>query len=166
MNQVGLVGRVTKDPVLRQLSEGRIHASFTIAINRNYKNNEGIVEADFVQCSAWGRLAERIAEYCGKGSLIGVNGRLQSRSYTNKENKKVYSTEVQIDDVRFYILKIPANKVQKEKNVSEGAQVAESSATFDFGENQTIAVGTTPSGSNELLNSFELPKTEEALPIR
>ncbi len=139
MNQVGLVGRITKDPVLKQLSEGRILTSFTLAINRNYRNNEGTVEADFVQCSAWGKLAERIAEYCGKGSLVGVNGKLQTRSFTNKENKKMYSTEVLIDDVRFYVLKMPGKKDSTEKNVNEGAHVAESMATFDFGENQHVA---------------------------
>ena len=112
MNQVGLVGRITKDPMLKQLSEGRILTSFTLAINRNYRNNEGTVEADFVFCNAWGKLAERIAEYCGKGSLVGVNGKLQTRSYTNKENKKVYSTEVLIDDVRFYVLKNPGKMIQ------------------------------------------------------
>lgn len=107
MNQVGLVGRITKDPVPRQLSENRLYTSFVLAINRNFKNSEGIIEADFVSCVAWGRLAERVVKYCGKGSLIGVSGRLQSRSYTNRENQKVYTTEVVFDDVRFYALKTP-----------------------------------------------------------
>ena len=165
MNHVGLVGRITKDPVLKQLSEGRILTSFTLAINRNYRNNEGTVEADFVQCSAWGKLAERIAEYCGKGSLVGVNGKLQTRSFTNKENKKTYSTEVLIDDVRFYVLKMPGKKDSIEKDVNEGAHVAESMATFDFGENQHAA-GTIPNSTKEVTSDFELPKTEDALPIR
>lgn len=107
MNQVGLVGRVTKDPVLRQLSDNKNHTSFVIAINRNFRNNQGSIDADFVLCSAWGKLAERINQYCGKGSLIGVNGRLQSRSYTNRDNQKVYTTEVVVEDVRFYALKTP-----------------------------------------------------------
>lgn len=107
MNQVGLVGRVTKDPVLRQLSENRICTSFILAINRNFKNSEGINEADFISCVAWGRLAEHVVKYCGKGSLIGVNGRLQSRTYTNRENQKVYTTEAAVEGVRFYVLKTP-----------------------------------------------------------
>ncbi len=105
MNQVGLVGRLTRDPILRTLTDNRIQTSFVLAINRNFRNNQGNVDADFVLCIAWGKLAERIVQYCGKGSLIGINGRLQSRSYINKENSKVYSTEVVVDEVRFYALK-------------------------------------------------------------
>lgn len=110
MNHVGLVGRLTKDPVLRELPENRVATSFVIAVNRNYRNSHGEVDADFVLCTAWGKLAENIVQYCGKGSLIGVNGRLQTRSYTNKEHVKVYSTEVVADDVRFYSLKSPGKK--------------------------------------------------------
>ncbi|MDN4492135.1 single-stranded DNA-binding protein [Ureibacillus aquaedulcis] len=110
MNQVGLVGRFTRDPSLRTFSGNRVQTNFIVAINRNYRNNEGNVEADFVTCIAWGRLAERIVNYCGKGSLVGVNGRLQTRSFTNKDNVKIFTTEVIVDDVRFFILKTPENK--------------------------------------------------------
>ena len=105
MNQIGLVGRLTKDPTLRQLSENKSTVSFVIAINRNFRNNQGGVDADYLLCVAWGKLAERIAKYCGKGSLIAVTGRLQSKSYTNKDNVKVYTTEVVVEDVRFLALK-------------------------------------------------------------
>ncbi len=165
MNQVGLVGRITKDPVLRKLTEGRIHTSFTLAINRNYRNNEGTVEADFVLCIAWGKLAERIVDYCGKGSLVGVNGRLQTRTYTNKDNVRIYSTEVLIDDVRFYVLKTPLNKGSNEKRMSEGSKIAETIAPIGFGEDQQFA-DSFPKGTNELTSEFELPKTEVTFPIR
>ena len=68
MNQVALVGRITKDPELRQLSEGRVQTSFIIAVNRNYKNAHGEIDADFVPCSVWGKLATNVVKYCGKGS--------------------------------------------------------------------------------------------------
>ncbi|MFC7685800.1 single-stranded DNA-binding protein [Ureibacillus sp. GCM10028918] len=110
MNQVGLVGRFTRDPILKTFSGNRVQTHFVLAINRNYRNNEGNVDADFVTCIAWGRLAERIVNYCGKGSLVGISGRLQTRSFTNKENVKVFTTEVILDDVRFFILKSPENK--------------------------------------------------------
>lgn len=155
MNQVGLVGRITKDPLLKKLSEGRTHVSFTLAINRNFRNSEGTIEADFVLCSAWGKLAERVAEYCGKGSLVGINGRLQTRSYTNKENIKVYTTEVVIDDVRFYILKSPGDKDSQE--LTEGSQVAESFAKFEHVETRD---------NYDKPNAFELPRTETELPVR
>lgn len=111
MNHVGLVGRTTKDANIRQLSEGRIQTSFVLAVNRTFKNSEGTIDADFIQCSAWGKTAELIAKYCGKGSLIGIKGRLQSRTYTNRDNQKVYTMEVYVEDVRFYILKAP-NKAE------------------------------------------------------
>lgn len=119
MNQVGLVGRLTKDPVLRTISENRVHTNFVIAINRNFKNYQGNIDADFVPCIAWGRLAERIVNYCGKGSLVGINGRLQSRSYTNKENVKVFTLEVLAEDVRFYLLKTPEGKGKADQGTVE-----------------------------------------------
>ena len=105
MNQVGLVGRITKDPTCRVVSATKMCTSFVLAVNRNFKNSQGKVDADFVQCVAWGKLAERIEKYCGKGSLIGVDGKLQTRSYMNKDNVRVYTMEVVIEDVRFYQLK-------------------------------------------------------------
>ena len=110
MNQIGLVGRFTRDPVLKVISDHRVQTSFVIAINRNYRNSQGEIDADFIPCIAWGRLAERIVKHCGKGSLVGINGRLQSRSYTNKENVKIYTTDVVVDDVRFFMLKTPESK--------------------------------------------------------
>lgn len=106
MNQVNLVGRLTKNPELRYLGE-RPYTSFFLAINRTYRNNQGEVEADFIQCAAWGKLAERVVQFCGKGSLVGVDGKVHCRSYVNRENKKVFSTEIIAHDVRFYSLKDP-----------------------------------------------------------
>jgi len=105
MNQVGLVGRLTKDPMLRHLSGNRVQTHFSLAINRNFKNSRGEVNADFILCTVWGRLAEHIVKCCGKGSLIGVNGRIQSRSFVNEESTKIFITEVVVEDVRFYQLK-------------------------------------------------------------
>lgn len=113
MNQVGIVGRITKDPPVRQLAEGRTQTSFVLAVDRNFRNSQGTIDADFIQCVAWGKLANRVASYCGKGSLIGINGRLQTRTYVNKENKKVYATEVLAEDVRFYALKPPEGQARQ-----------------------------------------------------
>jgi len=133
MNHVGLVGRLTKDPVLRAFGENRVATSFIVAVNRNYRNSQGDVDADFVTCTAWGKLAERIVQYCGKGSLIGINGRLQSRSYMAKENVRVFTTEVVTDDVRFYSLKPPSKQVEIEKDfvlpeTEEGLPIAQGSS--------------------------------------
>ena len=122
MNQVGLVGRLTKDPNLRQLSENKSTVSFVIAINRNFRNNQGSIDADYLLCVAWGKLAERIAKHCGKGSLIGVTGRLQSKTYTNKENIKVYTTEVVVEDVRFFALKQREEQLAVEASINGSMQ--------------------------------------------
>lgn len=105
MNQVGLVGRITKSPELRYYNEKRPYTTFTLAISRPYRSQGGQYDSDFVQCSAWGKLAESITKHCGKGSLVGVNGRLNSRSYTNKENERIFTLDVLAESVRFYALK-------------------------------------------------------------
>lgn len=140
MNQVGLVGRFTRDPVLKKISETRVQTSFVIAINRNFRNSQGNVDADFVPCVAWGRLAERISNHCCKGSLVGISGRLQSRSYTNRENLKVYVLELVVDDVRFYVL-----KARGQTNVTENGDSIEDN--FD------------------VTKDFVLPEIEEAIPV-
>ena len=108
MNHVGLVGRITKDPELRYYNEKKPYTVFTVAINRPYKNDQGQVDADFIQCAAWGKLAENVSKYCGKGSIVGVNGRLSIRQYVVQQQSKVNTTEVVAEDVRFYSLKPPA----------------------------------------------------------
>jgi len=105
MNQVALVGRITKDPVLRTFSEGRMQTSFIIAVNRNYKNLKGEIETDFVLCTVWGKTAENTVKKCGKGSLIGVGGRIQSRTYERGDQSRVYVTEVVGENIRFIITK-------------------------------------------------------------
>lgn len=109
MNQVALVGRMTKDPILRRLSEGRLQTSFIIAVNRNFKNQQGEVDADFILCTAWGKLAENTAKHCGKGSLIGVGGRIQSRTYEREDKSRVFVTEVIGEEIRFLSTKRRAN---------------------------------------------------------
>lgn len=101
INQVTLVGRLTKDPELRVTQEGTSIVHVTVAVNRNYKNQAGDYDADFVQCTFWNKVAENTAKYCHKGSLVGVVGRIQTRNYENQERKKVYVTEVIAESVRF-----------------------------------------------------------------
>lgn len=105
MNQVALVGRITKDLTLRKVSGGRVQASFILAVNRNYKNQNGEVDTDFVLCTMWGRIAENAAKHCGKGSLIGISGRIQSRTYEREDKSRVYVTEVIGEDIRFLATK-------------------------------------------------------------
>lgn len=109
MNQVGLVGRITRDPILRKVARNRVQTSFVLAINRNFKNLKGEIEADFILCTLWGRLAENTAKHCGKGSLIGVSGRIQSRTYEREDQSRVYVTEVVGENVQFIATKKRTN---------------------------------------------------------
>lgn len=101
MNRVVLVGRLTRDPDLRYTPSGVAVANFNIAINRPFTNQDGNREADFINCVVWRRPAENLANYMKKGSQIGVDGRLQSRSYEGQDGKTVYVTEVVADNIQF-----------------------------------------------------------------
>lgn len=101
INRVVLVGRLTRDPELRRTGNGHAVTSFTIALNRNYTVQEGQPQADYISCVVWNKGAENTAQYCSKGSLVGIEGRLQSRSYDDKDGKRVYVTEVVCDRVQF-----------------------------------------------------------------
>ena|SRR5690625_1620249 len=101
INRVVLVGRLTRDPDLRYTPNGVAVANFTLAVNRPFTNQQGDRDADFINCVAWRRQAENLANYMKKGNQIGVDGRLQSRSYEDKDGKMVYVTEVVADSVQF-----------------------------------------------------------------
>ncbi|MED0659841.1 MULTISPECIES: single-stranded DNA-binding protein [Bacillus] len=101
MNRVVLVGRLTRDPELRYTPNGVAVATFTLAVNRNYTNQQGEREADFINCVVWRRPAENVANYLKKGSLAGVDGRLQTRNYEAQDGRRVYVTEVLAESVQF-----------------------------------------------------------------
>ena len=101
INQVTLVGRLTRDPELRKTSEGLSVTTVTLAVSRQFRNQHGEIEADFVQCTLWKKPAENTVQYCRKGSVVGVTGRLHSRHYENKEGKRVYVTEVVAEQIQF-----------------------------------------------------------------
>lgn len=101
MNRVILVGRLTRDPELRYTPSGVAICRFSIAVNRNYTNAQGEREADFINIVGWRGLAENCANYLRKGSLVGVDGRLQTGKYENQEGRTVYTTDVVAEDVRF-----------------------------------------------------------------
>lgn len=100
MNRVVIVGRMTRDPELRRTGSGRAVTSFTLALNRNYNSSDG-QQADFIPVVCWNKTAENVAQYCSKGSLVGVDGRLRSRNYENNQGQRVYVVEVVADSVQF-----------------------------------------------------------------
>ncbi|MGB0202712.1 MAG: single-stranded DNA-binding protein [Acholeplasmataceae bacterium] len=100
MNRVILVGRITKDPELKKTAQDISVINFTIAVNRNYTDQQGEKQADFISCVVWRRQAENVAKYVSKGMLLGVEGRIQTRQYESETGMK-YITEVLCDSVQF-----------------------------------------------------------------
>ena len=107
LNRVALLGRLTRDPELRRTSNGKAVTSFNLAVERNFKSDDQ--EADFINCVCWGRIAENTERYCSKGSLVSVDGRIQTRNYENNQGQKVYVTEVIADSVQFINTKRDSN---------------------------------------------------------
>jgi single-strand DNA-binding protein len=101
VNQVSLIGRLTKQPELKYTPNGVAVVTFTLAVNRNFTNQTGEREADFINCVAWKRLAENVANYLKKGSLAGVVGRIQTRNFEGQDGRRVFMTEVVANEVDF-----------------------------------------------------------------
>jgi single-strand DNA-binding protein len=101
MNRVVLVGRLTKDPELRYTPNGVAVTTFSLAVNRPFSNQQGERETDFINCVVWRKPAENVANFLKKGSLAGVDGRIQTRNYEGQDGKRVYVTEVLAESVQF-----------------------------------------------------------------
>ncbi|CEG29146.1 single-stranded DNA-binding protein [Bacillus sp. B-jedd] len=101
INQVTLVGRLTKDPELKKTTEGHCVSNVILAVNRSFRNNHGEIDTDFVQCTLWKKAAENTVQYCRKGSVVGITGRIQTRHYDNQDGKRIYVTEVVAESIRF-----------------------------------------------------------------
>lgn len=124
INQVVLVGRLTKEVNLKYTPSNQAVATFSLAVNRNFKGQNGEREADFINCVIWRQQAENLANWAKKGALIGITGRIQTRNYENQQGQRVYVTEVVADS--FQLL-----ESQKERgNQSQG------NSRPDFGRNE------------------------------
>lgn len=110
MNNVILVGRLASDPVLEEMEESKKRTLIDIAVPRNFKNAEGMYEADFIRCVLWNGIALNTAKYCTKGDAIAVRGRLQTRNYEDQDGNKKYITEVIAQSISFVA---PSKKEEK-----------------------------------------------------
>ncbi len=127
MNKVFLIGRLTRDPELRYTGNNTAVASFSIAVNRNFTNQQGEREADFFNVTVWRKQAENVKNYLSQGSQVAVEGRLQTRNYEDKDGQKRYVTEVVADNVEFLGSKNSSN------NNSNGSHNDEPTP-YDFGD--------------------------------
>lgn len=101
LNNVILIGRIANEPELEETGSGKKVTTITLAVARSFKNNQGVFETDFVTCRLWSGIAASTVEFCHKGSMIAVKGRLQTRSFENTDNKRVNITEVIAERVNF-----------------------------------------------------------------
>lgn len=100
INRVVLVGRITKDPIMRKTQSGMSVVSFTVACNRRFSGSNQEQQADFISCTAWNKTADFMNQYVRKGALVGVEGRIQTGSYDDANGRRVYTTDVVCESVQ------------------------------------------------------------------
>ena len=138
LNRIELIGRLTKDPELRYVANGHAMAQFTVAVNRDFKNAAGEREADFIRCVAWRKLAEQVGQYCGKGRLVAVEGRLQTRNYELPDGSRRTLTEVIGDRVWF----LDSRRAEGDGEGQQGGVDAQEAQPELIGDSDETAVET------------------------
>lgn len=118
INRAVLTGRLTRDVELKYTNNGTAVGTFNLAVNRAFKNDNGEREADFISCVIWRKGAENFASFTHKGSLVGIDGRIQTRHYENQQGQKVYVTEVIVDN--FSLLESRNDQDQSESPFGNG----------------------------------------------
>ena len=131
LNRVILIGRLTRDPELRYSPSGVAVTNFTLAVDRKFKNAQVEKEADFIPCVAFKQLGELAANWLAKGKQCSVDGRMQTRNYTNKDGQKVYVTEVICEDIHFLS---PKDAQQGDNNVISGNPSYGTEVSIDDGD--------------------------------
>ena len=163
INNVTIIGRTTKDIELRATSSGTNNASFTLAVERNFKNANGEKETDFINCIAWRKTAEILAQYAPKGSMIGVRGRIQTRNYENNQGVRVYVTEIVADEVQLIDTRnnnqgVNANYYQNNENNGGFSGGQQQSNTFTSGAYQNGSQGSFNANNNALeIDDSDIP---------
>lgn len=162
INNVVLVGRLTRDPELKYTASGNATATFSIAVNRNFTNASGEREADFINCVIWRKPAETLANYAHKGTLIGVTGRIQTRNYENQQGQRVYVTEVVAENFQLLESKnSDSSQYKSDTGVSNGnkgnyAKKNQNATQTNLGVNP-MEKHSDPFGSNVDISDDDLP---------
>lgn len=151
INNVVLVGRMTRDAELRYTPSNQAVATFTLAVNRNFKNQNGEREADFINCVIWRQQAENLANWAKKGTLVGVTGHIQTRNYENQQGQRVYVTEVVADN--FQILESRATR----EGQSGGSYNGEFNNNSSFGGSSNGGFSSQPSQQTPNFGRDESP---------
>ncbi|MDY8105889.1 single-stranded DNA-binding protein [Pediococcus pentosaceus] len=120
INRTVLVGRLTNGPELKYTGSGVAVATFTVAVNRQFTNSQGEREADFIRCQMWRKAAENFCNFTRKGSLVGIDGRIQTRSYENQQGTRIFVTEVVAEN--FSLLESKNSSQNKPQNNGQNYQ--------------------------------------------
>lgn len=154
INNITLVGRLTKDSDLKYTGNGTAVATFTLAVNRNFTNQSGEREADFINCVIWRKPAETLANYAKKGVLIGVTGRIQTRSYDNQQGQKVYVTEVIADNFQL----LESKKADASQNTQGGGVSNSQTNNYNRNQQNTNSATADPFGNSSIdISDDDLP---------
>lgn len=148
INNTTLVGRLTKDPELRYTGNGIAVLSFSLAVERNFKNAQGERETDFINCVVWRGTAETLANFAVKGSLIGVTGSIQTRNYDNNEGRTIYITEVLVDN--FQMLE-PKSVTDNRRNQSSGG--GQQQSNYSSQSNNSQGYNQNQGGNNNTMSN-------------
>ena len=151
MNNVCLVGRLTRDPELRTTSGGLATTTFSLAVDSGRRDETGRSSADFITCVAWRNQAENLCKYCGKGSMISVQGRITSRSYDAQDGSKRYVTEVVANNITFLSSRNSGNGSGFTDNMPDYSMGDMSSNTMDIDDDFGAV------GNQVLTDDDELP---------
>lgn len=136
INNVVLVGRIVRDPELKYTPSNVAIATFTLAVNRRFKNENGDREADFINCVIWRQSAENLTNWAKKGNLIGITGSIQVRNYDNKEGKRIYVTEVIAEN--FQMLESGKGQVNQNSHHQSQSNVAKEPDQFSSSKVEEI----------------------------
>ena len=149
INNLTLIGHLTKDVELKYTPANQAVAQFTLAVNRTFKNVNGERESDFINCVIWRQAAENFANWAKKGALIGITGRIQTRNYENQQGQRVYVTEVIADNFQM----LESRNQQQEQQHAQPQQAKQQSSAPNFGRDSDPFSSDSPMG----LNSDDLP---------
>lgn len=144
------IGRITKDPELRQTQSGVAVVRFTLAVDRQFKNANGEKETDFLSCQGWRKTAELIGQYCAKGSLVGIQGEVRTGSY-EKNGQRVYTTDIMVNNVKFLDSKSSTN------NGQNGAYQQQNAPYNQQPTYQQYEQPSAPDKSRQTVDSDDLP---------
>lgn len=130
MNRVDLVGRTTSDIELKQNVNNKNYCRFTLAVNRDFKREDGQQEADFISCVAWGKTAEVMSKYVKKGNRVAISGRIQTGKYDDESGKTIYTTDIVVTNMEF--IETKKDSRPEPEDIYQNESTSDSSPTYDI----------------------------------